>query len=149
MYLSLQHQFRRLQDRRTYDSSLCQIRDSLATTCKKLVSMSCLVFKFQGMYLPSEILPELRGEGQPIYTKIFACLRSCIAACLRDCIAACLRSCIAACLRSCIAACLRSCVAVCLRSCVAACLRSCVAACLRRTPASPVHYITSYMNGRH
>jgi hypothetical protein len=29
--------------------------------CKKLVSMSRLEFKFQGMYLPSEILPELRG----------------------------------------------------------------------------------------
>src|SRR6202035_3940413 len=31
--------------------------------CKKLVSMSCLGFKFQGMYLPSEILPELRGAS--------------------------------------------------------------------------------------
>jgi hypothetical protein len=30
-------------------------------SCKKLVQMSCLGFKFQGMYLPSEILPELRG----------------------------------------------------------------------------------------
>jgi hypothetical protein len=29
--------------------------------CKKLVSMSCLRFKFQGMYLPSEILPEPGG----------------------------------------------------------------------------------------
>jgi hypothetical protein len=27
----------------------------------KLVSMFCLGFKFQGMYLPSEILPELKG----------------------------------------------------------------------------------------
>jgi hypothetical protein len=33
----------------------------IEATCKKLIQMSCLRFKFQGMYLPSEILSELRG----------------------------------------------------------------------------------------
>jgi hypothetical protein len=46
--------------------------------CKKLVQMSCLGFKFQGMYLPSEILPELRGDFSPIYTKKSSSLRRCV-----------------------------------------------------------------------
>jgi hypothetical protein len=39
------------------------LRALLFGKCKKLVQMSCLGFKFQGMYLPSEILPELRGAS--------------------------------------------------------------------------------------
>jgi hypothetical protein len=36
---------------------------AIPSHCKKLISMFCLGFKFQGMYLPSEILPELRGAS--------------------------------------------------------------------------------------